>query len=316
MAQKTLAPLPPESAQTGKKDSAREEQEKRELQKKLEQQRRQARTHAKQQQISERLAASTAQLSSGIQEATSAIEELRASMEQIASGAQEAGSATQESLSAINQILNNVKASAQGAAEALEKGRTIQQLINQTSRDIDSLVDGVTIAAGRNAESAALVAQLEKQAENIGNIVQTVVKISDQTNLLALNAAIEAARAGEHGKGFAVVADEVRTLAEISEKAAQDIKELVSAIQNEVKVVADAINQAPLPGQRRKKGKRSAKSWLLSARKRRMWLRTPKKSTGFRQSWRRMQTCSRKELRKSPPLPKSRRERRKNPCRR
>jgi methyl-accepting chemotaxis protein len=88
------------------------------------------------------------------------------------------------------------------------------------------------------------VAQLEKQAESIGNIIKTVVRIADQTNLLALNAAIEAARAGEHGKGFAVVADEVRVLAETSEKAANDIREVVNNIQQEVKVVVDAINDS------------------------------------------------------------------------
>ncbi|MFZ5650230.1 MAG: methyl-accepting chemotaxis protein [Bacillota bacterium] len=243
MAQKNLSPLPQDSLQSGVKEGIKTTGEDKDLQKKMEQQRRQARTFAKQQQIAERLAAATGQMSSSVQEATSAVEELRAAMEQISTGAQEAGGATQESMAAINQIVGNIKASAKGAAEALERGRAVQQLVNQNMRDIARMVEGVNLSAERNAESAALVAQLEKQAENIGNIVSTVVKIADQTNLLALNAAIEAARAGEHGKGFAVVADEVRTLAEISEKAANDIRELVNTIQGEVKVIAEAINQ-------------------------------------------------------------------------
>jgi methyl-accepting chemotaxis protein len=89
-----------------------------------------------------------------------------------------------------------------------------------------------------------MIAELERQSEEIGKIVHAVARIADQTNLLALNAAIEAARAGEHGKGFAVVADEVRNLAEISEKSARGIQDVVSEIQNQVKVVASDTEAA------------------------------------------------------------------------
>ncbi len=116
-----------------------------------------------------------------------------------------------------------------------------QNLVARTGADIAVLVSNVGVAAERQAASVTMVAELEKQAANIGDIVKAVARIADQTNLLALNAAIEAARAGQHGKGFAVVADEVRTLAETSEKSAKQIQDLVAQIQSEVKVVAEGI---------------------------------------------------------------------------
>ncbi|GAB3360035.1 methyl-accepting chemotaxis protein [Giesbergeria sinuosa] len=111
-------------------------------------------------------------------------------------------------------------------------------------RPAPPLTNNVSISAQRQGASVTQVAELEKQAANIGDIVKAVARIADQTNLLALNAAIEAARAGQHGKGFAVVADEVRTLAETSEKSAKQIQGLVGQIQQEVKVIADGIGQS------------------------------------------------------------------------
>jgi len=114
----------------------------------------------------------------------------------------------------------------------------------RTSADLTTLVSNVGVAAQRQAGSVVMVAELEKQAASIGDIVKAVARIADQTNLLALNAAIEAARAGRHGKGFAVVADEVRTLAETSEKSAKQIQDLVGQIQQEVKVIAEGIGSS------------------------------------------------------------------------
>lgn len=221
-----------------------EMEKKRELARKQAQDKVKARTLAKQQQLAERIAVATEQLASGIEEASSAAEELGATMAQIAKGANEASSAAEESRAAINQIDKASVVAEKNAKESLERVDIAKELIENTSNDIELMIKGIKESADTNLESVKLVGELEKQSNEIGEIVQAVVRIADQTNLLALNAAIEAARAGEHGKGFAVVADEVRNLAETSEKSARNIRELVNEIQNNVKVVVADIENA------------------------------------------------------------------------
>jgi len=204
-------------------------------------QRKKARTLAKQQQAAERIAAATGQLSAGINEAASAAEELKRSTDQIAAGAEEASGAAQESLAAFKQVGIAIARQLQFADISQTKAEGTQVLVAKTSADIAQMVVTVGLTAQRQAASVQLVAELEKQAANIGDIIKAVVRIADQTNLLALNAAIEAARAGKHGKGFAVVADEVRTLAETSEKSAKQISDLVGQIQLEVQGIAEGI---------------------------------------------------------------------------
>jgi len=225
--------------------SSNEELErKRELARKQAQDKVKARTLAKQQQLAERVAAATEQLASGIEEASSAAEELGATMQQIATGANEASSAAEESRAAINQVDKASVIADKNASESLERADIAKELIENTSNDIEMMIKGIKESADTNFESVKLVAELENQSNEVGDIVQAVVRIADQTNLLALNAAIEAARAGEHGKGFAVVADEVRNLAETSEKSARNIRELVTEIQNNVKIVVEDIQNA------------------------------------------------------------------------
>jgi methyl-accepting chemotaxis protein len=207
-------------------------------------QRKRARTLGKQQQAAERVAAATGELSSGINEAASAAEELKRSADQIATGAEEASGAAQESLTAFTQIGLAITRQLKNAEISQTKAEATQVLVARTSADIAAMISNVGVAALRQAGSVEMVADLEKQAASIGDIVKAVARIADQTNLLALNAAIEAARAGKHGKGFAVVADEVRTLAETSEKSAKQISDLVGQIQQEVKVIAEGISSS------------------------------------------------------------------------
>lgn len=197
-----------------------------------------ARTLARAQAVAEKLSAATDQVSSAIAEATGAVEELEKTMHTIAAGADQASAAAEESRAAINQIEKASVISTEKAEESLRRVNELQGFARVTVNDIEALIKGVGDSADANIESAKMIAELERQSEEIGKIVHAVTRIADQTNLLALNAAIEAARAGEHGKGFAVVADEVRNLAEISEKSARGIQEVVNEIQNQVKVVA------------------------------------------------------------------------------
>ena len=197
-----------------------------------------ARTLARVQAVSEKLSTATEQVGSAITEATSAVQELEKTMQSIATQTEGASAAAEESRAAINQIEKAADTASKKAEGSLQTVNALARLCTATTLDIENLTKGVNDAGAANLESARMIVELEKQSEEIGKIVHAVVRIADQTNLLALNAAIEAARAGEHGKGFAVVADEVRNLAEMSEKSARGIQEVVNEIQTQVKIVA------------------------------------------------------------------------------
>ena len=207
-----------------------------------------ARTMARAQAVAEKLSAATDEVASAISEATGAVEEMEKTMHTIAAGADQASAAAEESRAAINQIEKASDTANNRAEVSLRRVNDVVALAKSTTLDIEALIRGVSDTAEANLESAKKIGELERQSEEISKIVHAVTRIADQTNLLALNAAIEAARAGEHGKGFAVVADEVRNLAEISEKSARGIQEVVNEIQNQVKVVAGDTEAAGKKG--------------------------------------------------------------------
>ena len=109
-------------------------------------------------------------------------------------------------------------------------------VVSATTDTIQKVADGM-------AEATVTMEELSQKVNSITSIVQAIREIADQTNLLALNAAIEAARAGEQGRGFAVVADEVRKLAELTTKSTQEISNIVGGIRQTSDAAVDALSQ-------------------------------------------------------------------------
>jgi len=131
-----------------------------------------------------------------------ATEERKRASDQIATAAAEASGVLQELLAAFRQVTVSIGRQAQSANGAPAKSVATQTPAHVTGDVVGKLVTNVGVAALRQAAAVEMVAELEKQATNIGDIVKAVGRVADQTNLLALNAAIEAARAGEAGRGF------------------------------------------------------------------------------------------------------------------
>jgi methyl-accepting chemotaxis protein len=132
---------------------------------------------------------------------------------------------------------------ARNCSMASESSQHSNKLASEGASVIQATVDGMTRIAERVRSTAAVIESLGLRSDQIGEIVGTIEDIADQTNLLALNAAIEAARAGEQGRGFAVVADEVRALAERTTRATREIGEMIKAIQKETRIAVESMEE-------------------------------------------------------------------------
>ncbi len=178
-------------------------------------------------QSAERLATASEEISSSATQQAQGAESQRDQANQVAT-------AMQEMSSTVLQVTQNSNRAAEASRTAAETARHGGKIVDQTLGKMRSISDSV-------GETAHKVEQLGKSSDRIGEIVGVIDDIADQTNLLALNAAIEAARAGEQGRGFAVVADEVRKLAERTSKATKEIAEMIKSIQAETSNAVQAM---------------------------------------------------------------------------
>ncbi len=159
-------------------------------------------------------------------------------------GATQQRSETDQVATAMNQMTATVREVANHAEEASRASATANQEAQSGALVATEAIGGIDALMNQVEQAAKVITELEGESENIGTVLDVIKGIAEQTNLLALNAAIEAARAGEQGRGFAVVADEVRTLASRTQQSTEEIHQMIDRLQTGARRAVDVMESA------------------------------------------------------------------------
>ncbi|RKX18559.1 MAG: hypothetical protein DRP35_09080 [Candidatus Zixiibacteriota bacterium] len=187
------------------------------------------------------LSAIITQLGGAASEVASASAEVSASAEQISRGAENQEQQVSQVTVAMEEMTATIVESSRNANDASDGSKSAADTAGDGGQIVSETIEGMSKISQVVSESVENIDKLATSAEQIGEIIGVIDDVADQTNLLALNAAIEAARAGEHGRGFAVVADEVRKLAERTGKATGEITDMIKGIQEGTKVAVASM---------------------------------------------------------------------------